>query len=97
MSLLLVVSKGVKRAVVKWLGIIGLVEGWFRQRQAGGILKKFTTNIILRMLAEVKKNENVDSWKAVVLMDVKGAFNIVRKDHVYKVLRDKRVLENIIK
>jgi len=39
----------------------------------------------------------VDSWKAVVLIDVKGAFNIVRKDYVYKVLRDKGVPENIIK
>jgi len=32
-----------------------------------------------------------------VLIDVKGTFNIVRKDYIYKVLRDKGVLENIIK
>jgi len=32
-----------------------------------------------------------------VLIDIKGAFNAVRKDYIYKVLRDKGVLENIIK
>jgi len=30
-------------------------------------------------------------------MDVKGAFNAVKKDYMYKVLRDKGVLENIMK
>jgi len=39
----------------------------------------------------------VDSWKVIILIDVKGAFNIVRKDYRYKVLRDKGVPENIIK
>lgn len=32
-----------------------------------------------------------------MLIDIKGAFNAVRKDYIYKVLRDKGVLENIIK
>jgi len=96
-SLLSVVSKGVERAVAGWLGTTGLVEGWFGQGQAGGIPGRSTTDIVLRMLAEVEKDEDVDSWKAVVLMDVKGAFNAARKDYVYKVLRDKGVLENIVK
>ena len=55
------------------------------------------TDIILKILVEVEKDKDVDSQKVVVLIDVKGTFNIVRKDYIYKVLRDKGVLENIIK
>ena len=47
------------------------------------------------MLAEVEKDKDIDSWKVVVLIDIKGAFNTVRKDYIYKVLRDKGVLETL--
>jgi len=32
-----------------------------------------------------------------VFINIKKAFNIARKDYIYKVLRDKGILENIIK
>jgi len=41
----------------------------------------------------VKKNP----WRVVVFIDVKGAFNKVKKENLYKVLRDKGLFKNIIK
>ena len=98
-SLLSVMAKGVERAVAEWMGGKGLEQGWFGPNQAGGIPGRSTTDIILKMLDSIERHDNVkkNPWRAVVFMDVKGAFNEAKKGNLYKVLRDKGLPENIVK
>jgi len=49
-----VTGKGLERALAKWLGETGLKRGWFRENQAGGILGRSTTDIALRILANLE-------------------------------------------
>lgn len=100
-ALLPTTGKGLERALAKWLGETGLTKGWFGENQAGGIPGRSTTDVALRMMADLEmKQEGKNShkaWKTLVCMDVRGAFNAAKKDYVYKVLRDKGVPENVVK
>jgi hypothetical protein len=100
-TLLLINGKGLKRALARWLGETGLARGWFGENQAGGIPGRSTTDVALRILADLEmKQEGVNrhkAWKTLVCIDIKGAFNAAKKDFIYKILRDKGVPNNIVR
>ena len=56
----------------------------------GGILGRSIMDVAFRIIADLEmKQEGKNSyktWKMLVCMDVRGAFNMVKKDYVYKVL-----------
>jgi len=58
-----------------------------------------TIDIILKMLDSIERHNNVkkNPWRVVVFIDIKGAFNKVKKGNLYKVLRDKDLSKNIVK
>ena len=57
-------------------------------------------DIALRILADLEiKQEGKNSYKTqktLVCINIKGAFNAAKKDFIYKILRDKKVPNNII-
>jgi len=53
-ALLLTTGKGLKRALAKWLRETGLIKGWFRENQAGGIPGRSITDVALRIIADLE-------------------------------------------
>jgi len=57
-------------------------------------------DIALKILADLEiKQEGKNSyktWKTLVCIDIKEAFNVAKKDFIYKILRDKKVPNNIV-
>ena len=57
-------------------------------------------DVALRMLADLEiKQENKNSYKTqkiLVCINIKKAFNVAKKDFIYKIFKDKKVPNNII-
>lgn len=87
-ALLSVLGKGLERAVAKRLGETGIEKGWFGPLQAGGIPGRSAVDLARVLTHLVEKKHVNKEYTAIVLMDVKGAFNAAGPDHMAAALEE---------
>lgn len=94
-ALLSVLGKGLERAVAKRLANEGVLRSWFGPLQAGGIPGRSAVDLARHMVDRIEYTRIRKEYLAVILMDVRGAFDAANPAALFNVLRRLGVTESV--
>ncbi len=81
-------GKGLKRVIGARVGDIVINKNLVGSFYAGGVLGRLAVDLVRALVERVELLSSIGKASAGVIIDVKGAFNAVRPEAIYKALRE---------